>query len=299
MAGTFDPGWSPDPGWQPLPGGRSGARVYADGLSSVVKRMLVPGPDDPVGRSRPDHVAWWRREADVALDGDFRSTDGLRSPRLLDAEEDDDGITLRVERVTGEPGTGPHLARSLGVLAAQPLEPRGWWARHVLADRTAAVAERGGWPTLARTPLADVADRLWGRREHHLGILAALPQVPGHGDPTPGNLIGREDDHVVALDWACAGSAPVGGDLGYLALSCREDLETLLAAYVNGGALDPDQARLGAVTTACYTAIHRTELVLAAVARGPGALAGRFRHPSVAPSIRVLQRLYPHLETLL
>ena len=298
---TAGTGWEPAPGWQPLPGGRSGAQVFADGPDAVVKRLPAPGPDDPPSRSQPDHVAWWRREADAALDGCFAVTDGLRCPPLLDVTEDDTGVTLRVARVPQEQGTGPHLARALGLLGASSVEPRAWWARHVLADRTEAVAARGGWPTLARTPLADVADRVWQRRRHHLDALGALPQVPGHGDPTPYNLAGRDEGHVVALDWACAGSGAVGGDLGYLALSCREDLDTLLAAYVAGlgpGA-DTEAARTGAVVTACLTALHRTESVLAAVAPGPGALAAKFRHPSVAPSIRVLQRLYPHLETLL
>ncbi|GGF33756.1 hypothetical protein GCM10011519_04010 [Marmoricola endophyticus] len=291
--------WDADAGWERLAGGRSGSEVFADGTDAVVKRLVAPVSGDPAERSRPAHVAWWRREADVLLDGEFADTPGVRSARLLDASEDDRGVVLRTEAVPAVPGTGPSLARALGRLAAAPVRPRPWWARTVLADRLDAVAERDGWPTLARTPLADVADRLWARRRHHLDLLSGLPQVPGHGDPTPANLRGRSGDDVIAVDWACAGSAAVGADLGYLALSCREDLDTLLQAYVAPAGLDAAQARTGAVVTACYTAITRTEQVLASAARGPGALAGKFRHPSVAPSIRGLQRLYPYLETLL
>ena len=60
-----------------------------------------------------------------------------------------------------------------------------------------------------------------------------------------------------------------------------------------------DQASLGARLTAVYTALSRAEWALARVAPGEGALAGKFTHPSVAPYLRALQRLYPQVEALL
>ena len=48
-----------------------------------------------------------------------------------------------------------------------------------------------------------------------------------------------------------------------------------------------------------YSALCRAEWALARVATGPGALAGKYRHPAVAPYLRSLQRLFPQLEALL
>ena len=59
------------------------------------------------------------------------------------------------------------------------------------------------------------------------------------------------------------------------------------------------EARTGASVTAAYTALCRAEWALARVASGPGALAGKYRHPAVAPYLRSLQRLFPQLEALL
>ncbi|MAO79903.1 MAG: phosphotransferase, partial [Nocardioides sp.] len=130
----------------------------------------------------------------------------------------------------------------------------------------------------------------------------ALPQVLQHGDPTPANLPGREGDDVVAIDWSCLGTGPVGGDLGYYLLSAREEFDPLLEAYLMGlpdGAATPEQVALGARVVAVYTALSRAEWALSRVAKGEGALAGKFRHPSVAPHLRALQRQFPLIEGLM
>ena len=51
--------------------------------------------------------------------------------------------------------------------------------------------------------------------------------------------------------------------------------------------------------TAVYSVVNRAEWALARVARGEGALAGKYRHPAVAPHLRALQRQFPQIETLL
>ena len=55
----------------------------------------------------------------------------------------------------------------------------------------------------------------------------------------------------------------------------------------------------GAQVVAVYTALNRAEWALARVAGGPGALAGKYRHPAVAPHLRALQRTFSHMEALL
>ena len=62
---------------------------------------------------------------------------------------------------------------------------------------------------------------------------------------------------------------------------------------------DVESIRLAARVTAVYSVITRAEWALAQAARGEGALAGKFRHPAVAPYVRALQRQYPQIEQLL
>lgn len=302
--------WRPDEGWEPLPGGRgpSTGGVWLDRSTSpvsVVKRLVAPAPGDAEELNEPGHGGWWRRPAAVAESGIVERSAGLRSAPLLDLTEDGDGITLRHAHVASERLPALFLARALGRFATTPVPRVGWLVHHQLAERLARVEWRGGWRTLERTPLADVAARLWQRRRTYLDRLATLPQVVQHGDAVPANFPARDAATAIGIDWGTLGTGPIGGDLGYLALSSPETLDVLLEAYLSGYADDHGSARweadalMGARVTAVYTILNRAEWVLARVAGGEGALAGKFRHPSVAPTLRVLQRQYDHLEALL
>ncbi|MQW75086.1 phosphotransferase [Nocardioides sp. dk4132] len=299
--------WQPEPGWQPLPGGTGTStlgvwRARLGGQQVVVKRLLAPAADDPAALSQPRHAAYWRREADAALSGLVEGTPGLRmAPTAV--EEDAEGITLVQESVADARNTGLFLARALGRFAASDVRAP-WLASDQLRDRVLRVERYGGWRTLARTPVADVAEHLWTRRGSLLDSLDALPQVLQHGDPVPGNLLGRREADVLALDWGTLGTGPVGGDLGYYLLSARESLEPLLDAYCEG--LGPGTSEVGrsaaahgARVTAVLTALNRAEWALARVAGGEGALAGKYRHPAVAPHLQALQRQFPLIEELL
>jgi len=288
--------WQPDPAWQRLPGGLGPAtvgvwRAEVGGRPVAVKRLVPPASGGPS----------WRRAADVALTGLVDASPGLRAPATA-VEEDAEGITLVTTWVDAEPANGLFVATCLGRFAGAALGDATWLDRDQLRARLARVERAGGWRTLARTPVADVADHLWRHRAERLDDLDTLPLVAQHGDPTGPNLPGRLGDDVVAIDWGSLGHGPVGGDLGYYALSAKEELEPLLAAYVAAlppGLASEEQATLGARLTAVYTALSRAEWALARVAPGEGALAGKFTHPSVAPYLRALQRLYPQVEALL
>ena len=298
--------WQPEPGWHPLPGGTATStlgvwRAVLDEQPVVVKRLVPPGPDDPAELADPAHFAYWRRAADAAASGLVDTSPGLRGPRTA-VQEDAEGVTLVQDWVEDAASSGLFCAHALGRFAGTGLGSPSWLASGQLRSRLDRVARRGGWPTLARTTVADVADHLWRHRERWLGELDALPQVAQHGDPTPANLLGRELDEVVAVDWATLGHGPVGGDLGYFVLSAREAFEPLLDAYLMGlpdGLAGREQAALGARVTAVYTALNRAEWALARVAVGEGALAAKYRHPAVAPYLRSLQRQFPLIEELL
>jgi hypothetical protein len=302
--------WEPEPGWLAVPAGTGPStvgvwRTESGGLPLVVKRLARPTPHDPPELDDPTHFAYWRREADVAEAGLVEDTPGVRGP-AAGIEEDESGITITSDFVEDAGTNGLFVAHALGRFAAADLGRPSWFGRDQLRRRIQRTERRGGWPTLARTGAADLADSLWSRREHFLLLFDALPLVPHHGDVTGANLRGREDDLVVAVDWQCLGVGPIGLDLGLHVASAREAPEPLVEAYLLGMAdagaehlADRDQVLLGMRVVTAYTAMGRAEWALARVAHGEGALAAKFRHPSVAPYLRALERVSGEVEALL
>lgn len=297
--------WQPAQGWQRLPGaGPSSLGVWTAqeaGRRVVIKRLVAPTPLDDAMCHLSRHPAYWRRAADVALTAVVAKTPGLREPAVVRVDEDTQGITVVHEWVERVARPAVSWAHCLGRFAASGVAEQPWFVRDQLAARIAVVEGRGGWRTLDRTPVADLADALWRRRGSYLARLAATAQVPQHGDPVPGNLWGAHGDDVIALDWATVGYGPAGADLGYLALSLPDDLERLLGAYVAGaaGRFDPSTVRFAATCTAVFTVLTRADWALSRAAPGEGALAGKFRHPSLAPYLRAMQRQLPLMESLL
>ena len=141
----------------------SGARVGDRPV--VVKRLAAPARTTRPELSDPRHFAYWRRAADVVISGIVDATPGLRSPLDAAVEEDDEGITIVEEWVEDAADSGLFVAHALGRFAGAELGAARWLARDQLRDRLGRVERRGGWPTLARTTVADVADHLWRRRE--------------------------------------------------------------------------------------------------------------------------------------
>lgn len=72
------------------------------------------------------------------------------------------------------------------------------------------------------------------------------------------NLLGRDGDDVLAIDWEQFGLGPAGFDLAYLLLAVDTPLDELLEAH------DGDTAvvRRGAVLVAAYTAVSRAAWAL-------------------------------------
>ena len=299
--------WQPQPGWHAMPGGTSMStvgiwRTVLDDRPVVVKRFAAPSEHDPAELSDRRHFAYWRRAADVASSGLVTATPGLRGPLDALVDEDVDGITLIQDWVEDAANSGLFAANAMGRFAGADLGPVTWLARDQLRDRLARVERRGGWKALDRTTVADVADHLWRRRHAFLDAIDELTQVPQHGDPVPANLPGREADELIAIDWGMLGHGPVGADLGYYVLSAREDFEPLVDSYLMGlpaGLASREEVELGARVTAVYTVLNRADWALARVAGGEGALAAKYRHPSVAPYLRALQRQFPLIEALL
>lgn len=296
--------WEPDPSWRKLPGagGPSTTGIWlaeAEGRRWVVKRLAAP-QDRTRALTDPSHAGYWRREAEVARHPGVVEGPGLVPTEFGPVEEDDEGVTVWSLEQEGEPPPGLFVARALGRFAAAAHESPPWASRRLLADRLAMAEERGGWRTLARTTVADVADLLWQRRGHWLAKCAEGPQGRVHGDAVPANFLASRGEDVVSVDWQCFGIGPLGADLGYYALSGREEFDVLLEAFLAGVGPDADQeaVALAARVTAVYSVLSRAEWALEQAARGEGALAGKYRHPAVAPYLRALQRQFPQIEWL-
>lgn len=295
--------WEPDPAWERLRsgGGPGTVGVWAtvvDGRRWIVKRLAPP--EDPVLHD-PRHAGYWRREVEVATHPELFSGPGLVQPDVRRVDEDESGATIWTADVAGEPPNALFAARALGVLAARAVPDVPWASTSILAGRLALAERRDGWPILRSTRLAELTEALWERRGHWLREIADGPHGQVHGDATPGNFVGIDGDDVLAVDWQCWGSGPVGADLGYFSLSCREDFDVLLDAFLRGlgDGVGTDAVVTAARVTAVYTVVSRAEWALALAARGEGALTSKLRHPSVAPHVRALQRQLPHLEALL
>lgn len=301
--------WQPEPGWTALrPGGGASTaglwRTEHRGRAVVIKRLRRPDADDPPGLSDPSHAGYWRREAEVALAPEVLAGPGLVPPMYLRVDEDDEGVTLWSEEILAEPPPALQVARALGRFAAAAFVEVPWASRRTLVDRLAMAEARGGWPTLARTPLADVADHLWARRTHWLDEYAAATPGRLHGDAVPANFPAGRGEDVVAVDWQGFGIGPIGTDVGYYALSTREDFTVLLDTFLTGVRevredVADESVRHAARVMCIYSAISRAEWALSRIAPGEGALHGKFKHPSVAPYLRALQRQLPQIEALL
>jgi hypothetical protein len=215
--------------------------VWLTDDGEVVKRLVR-------GVAEPRHHAYWERQALVAESGIVATTPGLRSPASLGVERDSDGITLRMAHVEPVAWSPLALAAALGRFSRLCVDEPAWGARDVLRTRLKTVERRGGWSALH----CKTADALWVRRSSALAILDRLPRVPTHGDAHPVNLLGRDGDDVLAIDWEQFGLAPAGFDLGYLLLAVDTPLDDLLTAH--GG---DDDVRRGAVLVAAYTGVSR------------------------------------------
>ena len=224
----------------------------------LVAKRLLPGVE------RPDHYAYWRRQAEVASSGLLETTAGLRALRCLKVDHDPDGITLwtpAVELIAAEPA---ELAAALGRFGLNRLEPADWFARRILRDRLASDEQGAGW-----TPLSAATDlpvelrrhchKLWVRRAQVMAELDRLPQQVIHGDAHPPNLLRPDGDDMIATDWDQFGLGPLGFDLAYLLMLSGHALDELLTGYQHGSgsAWPTSLVRRGAVLTAAVTVVAR------------------------------------------
>ena len=290
--------WQPEPAWTPVSGGRGPCTVgvwrSSDGY--IVKRVRTPSEDESADLLRVDSPVYWRREAEMALAG--YPMHGLIAPEVRRLDEDDEGYTLWVRTYDQAPVEPGRVAQALGEFTGSEINPARWHARGYLRAKVAQAESHDGWPTLARTTVADLSEAFWSCRGGLLARLEAMPQVPSHGDLVTGNVLAIEHDRVVVADWGSFGWAAAGEDLGMWVLSANGDLEILVRQYAAGREIAADDVLWAAQLVIAFTALSRAEWALSRVAPGEGALANKYRHPAIAPYLRALQRQLPTIEAL-
>jgi hypothetical protein len=260
-----------------------GGRVRCAGtevpFTCVLKVLARPADGDP----DPGSWAYWRREAAFYASSVAATLPrSLRAPGAYGVWEEEDVARVWMEHVPGHPGPWTRedfarAARAAGrsageFLTGRPLPDEPWLAhgflRSILADGDSwqlfMAAE--AWESPLSTPFRGATRErvmaLWADRDALLAVVDRLPEVLGHGDLHPRNILLPPDgEDVVGVDWGFCGPAHLGGDLGDLvtgpAWFCDIELEELpaveavaLAGYAEGlrdagWTGDPELVRLG------------------------------------------------------
>jgi hypothetical protein len=255
---------------------------------SLVLKVLYP----PADRGQPSDWDYWRREADAYQSGLLDDLPGgLAAPRCFGiVDRPDGGCWIWMEDVKDDIGLKWPLehygvvARHLGQLGGAyltelPIPSCPWlsrrWIRDEIARNAPAMAQlisSREHPLVRRVFSPVAADRLlrwWTQREKLLDALDRLPQTLCHFDAFRRNLFARRTRdgawQTVAIDWAGAGTGPIGWDIRILIESTlvwedvdpaeveeldRVVLEGYLAGLRDAGwAGDPRLVRFGQVAT--------------------------------------------------
>ncbi len=221
---------------------------------SLIVKELSAHPTNPA----------WDREADVYNDAAWLEAvlpAGLRSPRLLASERDATRVALLLEDLTSSPdlnnsarisdGDLISAARLLAEFNASSATQRPWWSIDfldtefaTLADHPDRLEHRRDDPRLDE--LRQQLLRLHADASNQLAIVRTLPHGPAHLDAYSRNLvIDRTTGDIGLIDWANAGSAPLGADqatlftltLDYLDLdsaSIAEFEQSIIDAMLSG-----------------------------------------------------------------
>lgn len=272
-------GWEPDPSWQEVSGARGSAtrgvwRAVQGEHPCIVKRLQRPPFRPGLAQLDRRHHSWWRREAEVARAGILAGSGGLIAPSPTRVVEDEDGISLWTPEIPAEPVADEVLANAYGRFASQEMTDPGWFNRGMLRHRVVATDRLGGAASLREEgvvsdSLRSQCEGVWRARYVILDALDRLPLVLSHGDALPRNMIRRERDQVVAVDWGQLGYNTVGADLATLALYSSVEIDSLVEAYVDG----LTGVRRANKSMVRYATIHTVALI--AVLRASRAVASK------------------------
>lgn len=192
------------------------------------------------GETQPENLFYWKREAEIFRSGWLEQlSDGLATPRCLGVVDISDTECWLWLEDLGSDGSGRwdmaryglaarHLGQFNGAYLVAPALPDRPWLNHALSRKETEYAAAGidKLRRVWRHPHVNPAfaggsiDRLfafWDVREPLLRGLERLPQTFCHNDAFRRNLFTRDGPNgspqTVAIDWAIAGTGPVGAEL--------------------------------------------------------------------------------------
>jgi hypothetical protein len=229
-------------GWQvrPLRGLSFGAAIHrVSGMAShggvrvpwsVIRKKVRDAGDSP------GDIFYWRREPLAYASGLLAELAGAAAPLCFAQSEEPGGVVLWLEDLADGDGARwtaeryALVARGLGSLggahaSSPPVPDWPWLSQGLLASWVElgaagfeAFTEAARDPLLARLyppKVAAIMVELWQARRRICDILAGWPQVLGHLDAVPANVIVR-DGRTYLIDWAFMGRAAPGEELAPL-----------------------------------------------------------------------------------
>lgn len=289
-------------------------RLHGARADAVVKLLVPPrgveGPTGWVASTEPTHWNYWRREADALTSGlsGAYAAHGVPGPRLLSAQEHDDGRIALWCEAAAESGDGVRgdevvaLAARLGAAQGEwcrrvpdlPWLSRRWLRQYVASKPLAPAPEDWSHPVAAEVwpaPLREGLRSMWERRTDWVARVESLPRTLAHLDVWPANLVGG-----TLLDWAFVGEGAVGEDAGNLVpdsffdgLVPLEDLEAVTdeapqayaAEAATSGRMARSDALLGVHASAVAKYVWLAPFMLDRLRQDTGpwrAYAGRGEH---------------------
>ena len=300
--------WQPEPGWLLVPGGTGTSTV---GVWRTVR-------DDRPGRRQAALGALRARPSRAERPAPLRllAARGRRGPVRCGDHDPRPAGAARRRRRGGRRGDHARAGLGRGRRQQRPVRrardgplrrrrarrPAAGWPRGQLRDRMDRVARRGGWTTLARTTVADVADHLWGRRRSCSTPSTPCPRCRSTATRCPRtsrDVRPTTSSRSTGGPSAADPSAPTSATTCCRRARTSSRCSTPTCSACPTGSPSREEVALGARVTAVYTVLTRADWALARVAGGEGALASKYRHPSVAPYLRALQRQGPQIEALL
>jgi hypothetical protein len=234
-----------------------------------------------------NHWNYWKREP-MIYQSDLLQTlpGGMAAPRCYGvAEQPGNIVWLWLENIVDSYGgnwpleryalTARHLGQLNGIyISERPLPSFPWLSLNRTRNWLGAIPiQTIPWEhprILDHYPRPEVNSfkRMLGENDRFLAKLELLPKTMCHGDTYPTNFKSRHMpkglEQTVALDWALAGIAPLGDDLGQLVLGAQTNLKgvqrldidkTLFNSYLDGLRdsnchVEPQQVRFGYTASA-------------------------------------------------
>lgn len=219
--------------------------------SVILKIIQSPANVGAVNLGEGDdqtHWNYWKREPLVYQSGWLETLPGgLTAPRCFGIVEMPGNIAwLWLEDIADSYGgtwsldryalAAHHLGQLNGIyLSERSLPSFPWLSKRRIQQSIALVPwQKVPWEhpqVLERYPRLEMNSfqRMLSENELFLARLERLPQTICHGDTYPTNFMSRDvpnsREQTVAFDWALAGIAPVGADLGQLVFGAQNNLK--------------------------------------------------------------------------